>query len=94
MSRFWAMLFAALTAATILTAGIATAGEPAAASPAKKMQVLVVAGGHGYPVKPFRAVFAGYPDMECTFVDEKKWAARPSTTSANGPTTRSCSTTT
>jgi hypothetical protein len=39
-------------------------------SPAEKVRVLVVAGGHGYPVKPFREVFAGYADMECTFVDE------------------------
>jgi type 1 glutamine amidotransferase len=41
-------------------------------TPTKKLRVLVVAGGHGYPVQPFRDVFAGYTDMECTFVDEKQ----------------------
>jgi type 1 glutamine amidotransferase/lysophospholipase L1-like esterase len=38
---------------------------------AKKLRVLVVTGGHGYPIKPFREIFAGYPDMDCTFIDEK-----------------------
>ena len=51
------------------------ADNAAAADNAKpdggKLKVLVVAGGHGYPVKPFRAVFANYADMDCTFVDEK-----------------------
>lgn len=41
-----------------------------AAEPDAKSRVLVVAGGHGYQVEPFRKVFAGWADMECTFVDE------------------------
>jgi len=43
-----------------------------AAEPATKLQVLVVSGGHGYPVEPFRKVFAGFADMQCTFVEEKE----------------------
>ncbi len=37
----------------------------------KKLQVLVVAGGHRYPVKPFHELFKSFPDMKCTFVTEK-----------------------
>ena len=37
----------------------------------EKLKVLVVSGGHGFPVGPFRKVFEGYQDMDCTFVDEK-----------------------
>jgi type 1 glutamine amidotransferase len=47
-----------------------SAGQDAAA--AKKLRLLVVAGGHGYKVPQFRAIFDKYPDIECTFVDEKQ----------------------
>lgn len=43
-----------------------------AAQPAGKLQVLVLSGGHGYPVEPFRKVFAGFADMQCTFLEEKE----------------------
>jgi hypothetical protein len=46
--------------------------EGAKSNPEKKIKVLVVAGGHGYPVEPFRAVFRSFQDMDCTFVEEKK----------------------
>lgn len=71
MRRFWWLLI-------VLAAGFLDgnhslrAAERTALAPAKKLRVLVVAGGHGYPVKPFREVFAGYSDMDCTFVDEKQ----------------------
>lgn len=56
----------------------ALAAVPCAASPStgreKKLDVLVVAGGHGYPVAPFRAVFDFFADMRCTFIDEKETA--------------------
>ncbi len=69
MCRFRRLLI--VLAASIL-AGTHDVGaaEGTSAAPAKTLQVLVVAGGHGYPVKPFREVFAGYPDMDRTFVDE------------------------
>ena len=34
--------------------------------------MLVIAGGHPYAVEPFRAIFAGYSDMDCTFMEEKQ----------------------
>ncbi len=51
--------------------------KPAAATKekavaAKKLRLLVVAGGHGYKVPQFRAIFKNYPDIECTFVEEKQ----------------------
>jgi len=69
-SRFWSFLFVVLAGSIIAASGFARAGEGAKAGDAK-IKVLVVTGGHGFPVQPFRAVFDGYKDMECTFVDEK-----------------------
>lgn len=37
----------------------------------KQLQVLVLWGGHGFPEKPFRELFESFPDMKCTFVEEK-----------------------
>jgi hypothetical protein len=54
-----------------LAAGGALAAPGDQAGAAKKIKVLVVAGGHPYSVKPFRKIFDAYPDMDCTFVDEK-----------------------
>ena len=50
----------------------ARAGQATAANPGRKIKILVIAGGHPYSVKPFRAIFAGYSDMDCTFVEEKQ----------------------
>jgi type 1 glutamine amidotransferase len=58
------LLLLALMMTAIGLSADARAEEP-------KLRVLVVSGGHGFPVEPFREVFKGYPDMECTFVDEK-----------------------
>lgn len=70
MPRFlWFLV--ALVASIPVSTQVTDAAERSVDSPAKKFRVLVVAGGHGYPVKPFREVFAGYADMECTFVDIK-----------------------
>ena len=41
------------------------------AGPAEQIRVLVVTGGHEFQVRPFHDIFAGYSDMDCTFVDEK-----------------------
>jgi type 1 glutamine amidotransferase len=71
MQRSWWLLIV-LALGLFLGTNDALAGERPAATPTKKLRVLVVAGGHGYPVQPFREVFAGYADMECTFVDEKQ----------------------
>ena len=38
---------------------------------AKKLQVLVLVGGHPFQVKPFHELFESFPDMKCTFVEEK-----------------------
>lgn len=35
------------------------------------MKVLVVVGGHPFAVKPFHEIFDSFPDMKCTFVEEK-----------------------
>jgi len=61
-----------LAASVLASSHHVRAADGEAATPAKKLQVLVIAGGHGFPVEPFRKVFAGYPDMDCTFVDEKQ----------------------
>jgi uncharacterized protein len=71
MHKFWGLMTVILGTGIILMTAGAPAAEPAGAGQAKKLRVLVIAGGHGYPVQPFRAVFAGFTDMECTFVDEK-----------------------
>ena len=41
------------------------------AGTAKKIQVLVLVGGHGFTEKPFHEVFDSFSDMKCTFVEEK-----------------------
>lgn len=72
MRSFRFLLTAALFASFILPAFAINAQEPAKARPAKKMRVLVLYGGHGFPEKPFREVFAPFRDMKCTFVEEKQ----------------------
>jgi type 1 glutamine amidotransferase len=71
MLRFRSLVSAVVAGSILAAAGFAQAGDAPKAGGAKKMKVLVVAGGHPFPVKPFRAVFDAYKDMECTFVDEK-----------------------
>ena len=60
-----------LAAGVLLGVRSVPASEVSVRTQAKKLRVLVVTGGHGYPIKPFREIFAGYPDMDCTFIDEK-----------------------
>ncbi len=62
------MLFLVPALAAIL------AGSVWAAPQRKQLKVLVVAGGHAYPVQPFRAIFDFYKDMRCTFVEERETA--------------------
>jgi type 1 glutamine amidotransferase len=68
--------FLRLSVALVAVAAAGLASLPGrtsqGAEPGAKLKVLVVSGGHGYPVEPFRKVFAGYTDMECTFVEEKE----------------------
>jgi type 1 glutamine amidotransferase len=69
MGKHWSLLVVPVLG--LLLAG-ALPGRATAADTTPKIRVLVIAGGHPYSVKPFRAIFAGYPDMECTFVEEKQ----------------------
>jgi len=55
----------------LFTSAIGHAAEEATVTPAKKLEVLVIAGGHNYKTKPFQAIFDNYKDMLCTFVVEK-----------------------
>jgi len=71
MNKSWSLMFAAALGVILAAAGGVLAGEQPQGEAAKKIQVLVVAGGHGFPVPPFRKVFEGFRDMECTFVDEQ-----------------------
>jgi type 1 glutamine amidotransferase len=70
MYRFRILASAAVLASFALLANISRADEPKADA-AKKVQVLVLYGGHGFPEKSFREVFESFPDMKCTFVEEK-----------------------
>lgn len=72
MNLFRSLMLVAVALSSVLPTNQAKAADAAVAGQAKKIKVLVVAGGHEYVVKPFRAVFAGYADAECTFVEEKK----------------------
>lgn len=67
-NRPWIRAVVVACMASWLLAGLAAG----AAEPATKLPVLVLSGGHGYPVEPFRKVFAGWSDMQCTFVEEKE----------------------
>ncbi|MGA2257899.1 MAG: ThuA domain-containing protein [Thermoguttaceae bacterium] len=55
----------------ILTVSASWADEAAKAGSGRKMQVLVLVGGHGFPEKPFHEIFDSFSDMKCTFVEEK-----------------------
>jgi len=55
----------------VLSVCLSRADEQVKKGEAKPLQVLVLWGGHGFPEKPFREIFASFPDMKCTFVEEK-----------------------
>jgi hypothetical protein len=58
MTKLWSFLFLVLASGVSLGAECTGCCETAAAGPAKKLKVLVISGGHGFPVEPFRKVFA------------------------------------
>jgi type 1 glutamine amidotransferase len=70
MLKFITLISIAIGACIFLP-GTALAADEGKAEPAKKLRVLVVAGGHDYEVEPFRKIFKNYADMDCTFVEEK-----------------------
>ncbi len=72
MSKFWSVVFVLAAVVGLLATPQTRAADDTAAAPAKKLEVLVVAGGHPYAVKPFEAIFDHFNDMHCTFVIEKK----------------------
>ena len=74
MSKFTPWMFLTLFSCFVPALSGVWAGEAATAGHGNKLRVLVVSGGHPFPVKPFRAVLAAFPDMECTFVEEKQGA--------------------
>ena len=71
MHRFRFLTSAAFLASFVLLAGVSRAEEAAKTASAKKLQVRVLVGGHGFPEKPFHELFDSFPDMKCTFVEEK-----------------------
>jgi uncharacterized protein len=71
MNRYRLFAFALLFAGSASLCDISQADDAVKTSPTKKIQVLVLSGGHGFPDKPFREIFASFPDMNCTFVEEK-----------------------
>ncbi len=72
MVRYLSKLFVLATSVCLLATPQAPAAEKSVDRPEKKLEVLVIAGGHGYAVKPFQAIFDHYKDMHCTFVVEKQ----------------------
>ena len=72
MVKYLSKLFVLAISVCLLATPQAPAAEKSVAGPAKKLEVLVIAGGHGYAVKPFQAIFDHYKDMHCTFVVEKQ----------------------
>jgi hypothetical protein len=72
MRMHWALVTLVLAGGMTLAAGVAAAAETAQGGSQKKIKLLVVAGGHPYQEVKFRAIFANFHDMECTFVEEKK----------------------
>ena len=71
MRHFRFLSTAIFLALWMLPACASRADEAAKAGSAKKLQVLVLVGGHGFPEKPFHEIFDSFPDMKCTFVEEK-----------------------
>ena len=71
MSRSRFLAFTLLFTGMACFGDVSRADDAAKAAPAKKIQVLVLVGGHGFDEKPFHEVFAAFADMKCTFVEEK-----------------------
>jgi uncharacterized protein len=67
----FASLISIILGAGIFLSGAISAADEAKTEPAKKLRVLVVAGGHDYEAEPFRKIFENYADMDCAFVVEK-----------------------
>jgi uncharacterized protein len=61
----------ALLVISLLPACTLGANDAPKVAAAKKIKVLVVVGGHPFAVKPFRQIFDSFPDMKCTYVEEK-----------------------
>lgn len=72
MKKLCLLALVAAIATTALVLPGAAADQAAKVNSHAKLKVLVIAGGHPYPVAPFRAIFKNYADMDCTFVEEKK----------------------
>lgn len=66
----WLTLVAALAVVGLTAANLA-AGEAAAPAPAKKINVVLITGGHGFDEKGFLKVFEGYDDIVATRSDQK-----------------------
>ncbi len=58
-------------AISLLTACALQAADAPKPGSTKKVRVLVVVGGHPFEAKPFHEIFDSFPDMKCTFVEEK-----------------------
>ena len=72
MSLHKRLSVAVVLAFSMLTTRVSPAADtPNQSGHEKKMPVLVLVGGHGFPVAPFHKVFQGFADMKCTFFEEK-----------------------
>jgi len=60
-----------LTIAAIVAALLLAHFAPAADPPAKKLNVVIVTGGHGFDTKAFPNLFAGYDDINFEYKDQK-----------------------
>jgi hypothetical protein len=65
------ILAASLAAGLVLAAGTAGAEEGAAAPAAKKINCIILGGGHGFDEKAFMKVFEGYDDINAKLVMQK-----------------------
>jgi uncharacterized protein len=72
MRRSRLLLAAGVCAAFVLHVCVLRADDASTPATDKVVRVLVLTGGHGFPAKPFREVFAGFADVKCTFVEEKR----------------------
>jgi len=68
MQRKWLM---AVVMLGLIAVGACSAWGADAAAPAKKINVLIITGGHGYDQANFFKLFEGYPDIAYTHVDLK-----------------------
>jgi hypothetical protein len=66
-----ALSVVALLAVALVVTAIAPAADPAAATPARKVNVVVVTGGHGFEEKPFLEVFEKTEGIAFTHAPQK-----------------------